>query len=126
MRFMIPILCIASLVSGCSGSGTRDIGVMTSYIDKSKGGTIFIYRISEAAGGLLAVDIVVNGEEVEIGIGEMLQFECGKGIATIGVPESAWTFRDKHNQSYDLLVKKTILRIVNFPSKNTKLIGFPT
>jgi hypothetical protein len=74
------LLTLLVLLAGCAGTGSRNYAEMTSQIDSTAEGKLFLLRDKGFVGGGLLMKVLLNGKQVaEVGSGEMIALMPTKG-----------------------------------------------
>jgi len=74
------IISTLFIIAGCAGTGTKNLSSITSQIETSGEGKVFVIRDDSFVGGGVMMKVVLNNIEIgELGAGEMIYAKANQG-----------------------------------------------
>ena len=134
MKFLklISLLCFFLLIFSCSGTGTKDLGLIYPQLDEKPNNKVFISNVAGWEGLTSNFQILLNGQSIgTLGRDEILIGEGKDGKNTLKVVGKMYQFmgdsntyifdnKNKENRFFNVTINQKIMHGIPMLSEVTK------
>ena len=134
MKFLklISLLCFFFLIFSCSGTGTKDLGLIYPQLDEKPNNKVFISNVAGWEGLTSNFQILLNGQSIgTLGRDEILIGEGKDGKNTLKVVGKMYQFmgdsntyifdnKNKENRFFNVTINQKIMHGIPMLSEVTK------
>ena len=129
---LISLLCFFFLIFSCSGTGTKDLGLIYPQLDEKPNNKVFISNIAGWEGLTSNFQILLNGQSIgTLGRDEILIGEGKDGKNTLKVVGKMYQFmgdsntyifdnKNKENRFFNVTINQKIMHGIPILSEVTK------
>ena len=129
---LISLLCFFFLIFSCSGTGTKDLGLIYPQLDEKPNNKVFISNIAGWEGLTSNFQILLNGQSIgTLGRDEILIGEGKDGKNTLKVVGKMYQFmgdsntyifdnKNKENRFFNVTINQKIMHGIPMLSEVTK------
>ena len=129
---LISLLCFFFLIFSCSGTGTKDLGLIYPQLDEKPNNKVFISNVAGLEGLTSNFQILLNGQSIgTLGRDEILIGEGKDGKNTLKVVGKMYQFmgdsntyifdnKNKENRFFNVTINQKIMHGIPILSEVTK------
>ena len=129
---LISLLCFFFLIFSCSGTGTKDLGLIYPQLDEKPNNKVFISNVAGWEGLTSNFQILLNGQSIgTLGRDEILIGEGKEGKNTLKVVGKMYQFmgdsntyifenKNKENRFFNVTINQKIMHGIPMLSEVTK------